>query len=143
MLVIDVKTGDILASSSYPNYDPNLFATGISSEEYEKLQPKNPNDVLSANPLNNLVTNGAFQPGSTFKMVTGMAALEGGLSPTYAINDPGVIYLGNRPFADYVWHHGRSNHGYTNLYKAIQESCNIYFYTVGTGYNWQERKVLA
>lgn len=143
MLVIDVKTGDILASSSYPNYDPNLFATGISSEEYEKLQPKNPNDVLSANPLNNLVTNGAFQPGSTFKMVTGMAALEGGLSPGYAINDPGVIYLGNRPFADYVWHHGRSNHGYTNLYKAIQESCNIYFYTVGTGYNWQEKKSLG
>lgn len=143
MLVIDVKTGDILASSSYPNYDPNLFATGISSEEYEKLQPKNPNDVLAANPLNNLVTNGAFQPGSTFKMVTGMAALEGGLSPTYAINDPGVIKLGNRPFADYVWHHGRGNHGYTNLYKAIQESCNIYFYTVGTGYNWQEKKSLG
>lgn len=143
MLVIDVKTGDILASSSYPNYNPNLFATGISSEEYEKLQPKNPNDVLAANPLNNLVTNGAFQPGSTFKMVTGMAALEGGLSPTYAINDPGVIKLGNRPFADYVWHHGRGNHGYTNLYKAIQESCNIYFYTVGTGYNWQEKKSLG
>ncbi|OXX85038.1 penicillin-binding protein [Paraclostridium benzoelyticum] len=143
MLVIDVKTGDILASSSYPNYDPNLFATGISYEEYKKLQPKNPNDVLSANPLNNLVTNGAFQPGSTFKMVTGMAALEGGLSPTYAINDPGVIKLGNRPFADYVWHHGRGNHGYTNLYKAIQESCNIYFYTVGTGYNWQEKKSLG
>lgn len=147
MLVIDVKTGDILASSSYPNYDPNLFATGISSEEYEKLQPKNPNDVLSANPLNNLVTNGAFQPGSTFKMVTGMAALEGGLSPTYAINDPGVIYLGKgpsaRPFADYVWHHGRGNHGYTNLYKAIQESCNIYFYTVGTGYNWQNNTKLG
>ncbi|WGX76713.1 penicillin-binding transpeptidase domain-containing protein [Paraclostridium bifermentans] len=143
MLVIDVKTGDILASSSYPNYDPNLFATGISSEEYEKLQPKNPNDVLAANPLNNLVTNGAFQPGSTFKMVTGMAALEGGLDPTYAINDPGVIKLGNRPFADYVWHHGRGNHGYTNLYKAIQESCNIYFYTVGTGYNWQEKKSLG
>ena len=143
MLVIDVKTGDILASSSYPNYDPNLFATGISSEEYEKLQPKNPNDVLAANPLNNLVTNGAFQPGSTFKMITGMAALEGGLNPRYGIMDPGVIYLGNRPFADYVWHHGRSNHGYTDLYKAIQESCNIYFYTVGTGYNWQSKEKLG
>ena len=140
ILVMNVKTGDVLASSSYPNYDPNLFATGISSEEYKKLQPKNPNDVLSANPLNNLVTNGAFQPGSTFKMLTGMTALEGGLNPNYGIMDPGVIYLGNRPFADYVWHHGRSNHGYTNLYKAIQESCNIYFYTVGTGYNWQAKE---
>lgn len=143
ILVMDVKTGDVLASSSYPNYDPNLFATGISSDEYKKLQPKNPNDVLSANPLNNLVTNGAFQPGSTFKMLTGMVALEGGLSPNYGIMDPGVIYLGNRPFADYVWHHGRGNHGYTNLYKAIQESCNIYFYTVGTGYNWQSKQKLG
>lgn len=135
-ITIDVKTGDVLAMSSYPNYDPNLFATGISGEDYEKLQPKNPNDVLAASPLSNLVTRGAFQPGSTFKMVTGMAALEQGLDPDYGINDRGVIYLGNRPFADYVWHHGRSNHGYTNLYKALQESCNIYFYTVGTGKNW-------
>ncbi|MGL5641591.1 MAG: penicillin-binding transpeptidase domain-containing protein, partial [Paraclostridium sp.] len=135
-ITIDVKTGDVLAMSSYPNYDPNLFATGISGEDYKKLQPENPNDVLAASPLSNLVTRGAFQPGSTFKMITGMAALENGLSPNYAINDPGVIYLGNRPFADYVWHHGKSNHGYTNLYKALQESCNIYFYTVGTGKNW-------
>ncbi len=135
-IVIDVKTGDVLASSSYPDYDPNLFATGISSEDYKKLQPKNPNDVLAPNPLSNLVTNGAFQPGSTFKMVTGMAALENGMPPTYGINDRGVIYLGNRPFADYVWHHGRSNHGYTDLYKALQESCNIYFYTIGSGKNW-------
>ena len=135
-VVIDVKTGDILAMSSYPDYDPNLFATGISSEDYEKLKPKNPNDVLGANPLSNLVTRGAFQPGSTFKMVTGMAALDNGLSPTYGINDTGVIYMGKRPFADYVWHHGRGNHGYTNLYKALQESCNIYFYTIGTGKNW-------
>ena len=47
-VVIDVKTGDILAMSSYPDYDPNLFATGISSEDYEKLKPKNPNDVLKS-----------------------------------------------------------------------------------------------
>lgn len=139
-ITLDVKTGDVLAMSSYPSYDPNLFATGISSEDYEKLKPKNPNDLIGANPLNNLVTRGAFQPGSTFKMITGMAALENGLNPNYHINDPGVIYLGKgpsaRPFADYVWHHGRSNHGYTNLYRALQESCNIYFYTVGTGKNW-------
>jgi penicillin-binding protein 2 len=135
-ITIDVKTGDVLAMASYPDYDPNLFATGISNADYEKLKPKNSNDVLSANPLSNLVTRGAFQPGSTFKMVTGMAAIDNGLSPTYSINDPGVIYLGKRPFADYVWHHGRGNHGYTNLYKALQESCNIYFYTIGSGKNW-------
>ena len=66
-----------------------------------------------------------------------MAAIDNGLSPNYAINDPGVIRLGakSRPFADYIWHKSRRNHGYTNLYKAIQDSCNIYFYTIGTGKN--------
>ena len=125
--------------ASYPNYDPNKFVNGISYEDYEALQPKNKNDVLAPNPQVNLATQGVFQPGSTFKMVTGMAAIDQGLSPHYAIQDTGVIRLGgpkSRPFADLIWHKSRSNHGYTDLYKAIQESCNIYFYTIGTGNNY-------
>ena len=66
-------------------------------------------------------------------MITGMAGLENGLNPNYAINDPGMIKYGERKFADYIWHKSKRNHGITNLYKAIQESCNIYFYTIGTG----------
>ncbi len=136
VIAIDVKTGDVLSMASYPNYDPNKFVNGISYEDYAALQPKNKNDVLAANPQVNLATQGVFQPGSTFKMVTGMAAIDNGLSPNYAINDTGVIKLGERPFADYKWHKSKSNHGYTNLYRAIQESCNIYFYTIGSGKNW-------
>lgn len=136
VIAIDVKNGDVLAMASYPNYDPNKFVNGISYEDYKNLQPDNQNDVLAPNAQVNLATQGVFQPGSTFKMVTAMAAIDNGLSPHYAINDTGVIKLGNRPFADYIWHKYRRNHGYTDLYKAIQESCNIYFYTIASGKNW-------
>lgn len=134
LIAIDVNTGDVLASVSYPSYDPNLFTKGsISYSEYADLEPENKNDYLAPSKLLNLVTQGVFQPGSTFKMITGMAGLENGLDPNYTINDPGVVYLGKRPFADLIWHKSKRNHGATNLYKAIQESCNIYFYTIGTG----------
>ena len=139
VIAIDAKTGDVLSMASYPNYDPNKFVNGISYEDYQALQPKNKNDVLAANPQVNLATQGVFQPGSTFKMVTGMAAIDNGLSPNYTIKDTGVIRLGgpsSRPFADLIWHKSRGNHGYTDLYKAIQESCNIYFYTIGSGKNY-------
>ena len=136
VIAIDLKTGDVLSMASYPDYDPNKFVNGISYEDYKDLQPKNPNDVLAPNPQVNLATQGVFQPGSIFKLVTGMAAIDNGLSPNYAINDTGVIRLGKRPFADLIWHKSRSNHGYTNLYRAIQESCNIYFYTIASGKNW-------
>lgn len=133
-IVVDVNSGEVLASASYPSYDPNLFVTGISYDDYQSLQPKNTNDLLAPAPLLNLVTQGVFQPGSTFKMITGMAALEHGLSPEYSINDPGVIWMG-KSYGDAVWNKSRGNHGITNLYKALQESCNIYFYTIGTGEN--------
>ena len=133
-IVVDVNSGEVLASASYPSYDPNLFVTGISYDDYQNLQPKNTNDVLAPAPLLNLVTQGVFQPGSSFKMITGMAALEHGLSPEYSINDPGVIWMG-KSYGDAVWNRRRGNHGITNLYKALQESCNIYFYTIGTGEN--------
>ena len=137
LMAIDVKTGEVLASVSYPSYDPNLFAKGsISYKDYQNLQSDNPNDPLDTSKLLNLATQSAIQPGSTFKMITGMAALENGLSANYTINDPGYIKYGNRIFADYIWHKSRRNHGATDLYKAIQESCNIYFYTIGTGKNW-------
>ena len=135
-IVVDVNTGETLASASYPSYDPNQFVRGISYEDYQKLQPENPNDLLAPSPLLNLVTQGVFQPGSTFKMITGMAALENGLSPNYTINDTGVIWLGKKSYGDSIWNSSKSNHGATNLYKALQESCNIYFYTLGTGKNW-------
>ena len=139
VIVTDVNTGEVLASASYPTYDPNLFVSGISSDDYAALQPENTNDLIAPAPLLNMVTQGLYQPGSTFKMITGMAALENGLNPEYSISDPGVIWLGSgsskKSYGDAVWNKSRSKHGVTNLYKALQESCNIYFYTIGTGEN--------
>ncbi len=134
-IVVDVNNGQVLASASYPSYDPNLFVSGIRSEDYKKLQPENKNDLLAPSALLNLVTQGVFQPGSTFKMITSMAALENGLSPEYSINDPGVIWIGKKSYGDAIWNKDKSNHGITNMYKALQESCNIYFFTIGTGKN--------
>lgn len=136
IVAMDVSSGDVLAMSSFPNYDPNKFAEGISASDYNNYLPKNQNDLLAPNPLLNLATQGAFQPGSTFKLITAMAALESGLNPEYTINDPGVIRMGNRNFADYIWHKSRKGHGIENLYKAIQESCNVYFYIIGSDKNW-------
>ena len=133
---MDVSSGDVLAMSSFPNYDPNKFAEGISASDYNNYLPKNQNDLLAPNPLLNLATQGAFQPGSTFKLITAMAALESGLNPEYTINDPGFIRMGNRNFADYIWHKSRKGHGIENLYKAIQESGNVYFYIIGSDKNW-------
>lgn len=134
-IVVDVNSGEVLASASYPSYDPNLFVSGISSKDYSDLQPQNTNDLLAPSPLLNLVSQASFQPGSTFKMITGMAALEHGLNPEYSINDPGVIWMGKKSYGDAIWNKNKSNHGITNLYKALQESCNIYFFTIGTGKN--------
>lgn len=138
IMAVDIKSGDVLAMSSYPDYDLNKFANGISIEDYNDLMPENKNDVLAPNPLLNLATQAVFQPGSVFKMVTGMAALENGLSPNYAINDKGFIKLGNKIFGDYDWNFYGKNHGITNLYKAIEQSCNVYFYCIATAYNWMD-----
>ncbi|WAW14284.1 penicillin-binding transpeptidase domain-containing protein [Peptostreptococcus equinus] len=136
LIAVDVNNGDVLAMSSYPSYDPNKFADGISKDDYNEYIPKNQNDILAANPLINLATQGVFQPGSVFKMITGVAALESGLSTSYTINDPGFIKFGNKIFADYVWHHEKKNHGIVDIYKALQESCNIFFFVIGSDRNW-------
>ena len=76
VVVTDVQSGEILALESYPDYNINLFATGITQEDWEKLKPENERNPLAPKPLYNLATLTAVQPGSIFKMITGFAALE-------------------------------------------------------------------
>jgi penicillin-binding protein 2 len=76
VVAIEVDTGDVLAMASYPDYNPNLFADGISNIDWSKLQTKNTRDPLAPAPLYNVATRSAVQPGSTFKMVTATAGLE-------------------------------------------------------------------
>lgn len=143
-IVMDVNTGKILAMASYPDYDPNKFVHGISQEDYELLMPKNLNDPMSPKPLFNIATMMSVQPGSTFKMITGLAALENGLSPYYRIQDKGSIKIGNHSFGCWIWNSsGHSQtHGMENLMDAIQDSCNYYFYCLSVGYDYSVDKPL-
>jgi penicillin-binding protein 2 len=143
VVALDVETGDVLAMASYPDFDPNLFATGISKENWNALQAKNPRDPLSPLPLYNVAARSAVQPGSIFKMVTATTALESGLDPTRKLRDGGAVTLGNRTYACLVWNKNRSNHGYINLYEAIEVSCNYYFFDIATGRDFYKKTSLG
>lgn len=134
-VVIDVDTGDVLAMASYPDYDPNLFAEGISDSDWERLQSDNPRDPLSPAPLYNIATRSTVQPGSTFKPVTATAALYCGLDPYETLVDGGYIML-DRSFGCVVWNLNKQTHGSLSLARAIGVSCNYYFYDISTGKDW-------
>ena len=136
VVVLDTKTGEVLALANYPAYDPNLFATGISLTDWNKLLPANEKDPIAPRPLTNIALSTAIQPGSTFKMITGVAALEQGLSPTYKILDKGYIQVGGHSFGNWLWNNNRRTMGWQNIHQAIADSNNYYFYSVGTGYDY-------
>lgn len=139
-VAIDVKTGDVLALANFPGADPNLFATGISSEDWEALNPEHDEGGL---PLYNSAISSPVQPGSTFKMVTGLAGLENGISPAKTIYDHGFVQVGNRKFRCLIWQNGGGSHGATDIEKALEESCNYYFYSVALGRIPQTGEVLG
>lgn len=135
VVAIEVKTGQVLAMASYPAYDPNLFSTGISSTDWERLLPEDDENPLAARPLYNIATQTAVQPGSTFKVVTGLAALDKGLSPSARIRDMGYITIGGKDFACLIYTNSGGTHGALNIYDALEVSCNYYFYTLALGRN--------
>ncbi len=118
-VVMDVHSGEILALVSTPAFDPNLFVDGISS--------KNWNDLLYSEktPLTNKAISGLYSPGSTFKIVVALAALEENLIDTQTTSFcSGKMKLGNHLF--HCWRH--SGHGTQNVIDAIKNSCDIFFY---------------
>lgn len=133
---VEVETGDVLTLASVPSYDPNIFSKGITKKAWKSVQSKNPRDPLAPAPLFNIATRTAVQPGSTFKPITGIAALECGLSPSMTINDKGFIKMGDRTFGCYTWNEYRSTDGTLNLSKSLAVSCNFYFYCIATNKDW-------
>lgn len=118
------KTGEVLALVSLPAFDSNMFARGISQDEYSKLI----NDTN--NPLLNRVVTGQYPPGSTIKPVMATAALsEGVVSAQTKILDDGVIRVGKFTFYGYE----REGLGLMDIYSAIAKSSDIYFYSIGGG----------
>ena len=120
-VVIDVHAGDILSLVSTPGFDPNAFNKGLSENEWQALL-SNPRA-----PLTNKAISGLFSPGSTFKMVVALAALEkGAITPESSFFCSGSIKLGNAVF--HCWKKG--GHGTVQLAKGIIQSCDVYFYEV-------------
>ena len=120
-VVMDVNTGDILAIASAPSFDPNLFVRGISTADYRVLTEDD------HRPLANKSVQGAYPPGSTFKMVTALAALEAGvITPETTVRCPGHYDAGGRRF--HCWKRG--GHGSVNLQRSLAESCDVYYYDI-------------
>jgi penicillin-binding protein 2 len=119
--VMDVETGDVLALASTPGFDPNAFNTGLSSVAWNALLEDD------YTPLLNKTVSGTYFPGSTFKPVMAIAALDTGtIEPDFAVTCTGQITLGGRDF--HCWKKG--GHGRLDLAGALQHSCDVYFYTV-------------
>jgi len=137
VVVVDVNTGEVLAMANYPSYNPNLFSLGISQSDWEKLKPENPRNPIAPRPLYNTATLTAVQPGSTFKMVTASAALEQGLDPEQKIYSNGYIEIGNNTFGCWLWNDYHMKHGPTNLYEALEVSCNYYFFDISMGTDYK------
>jgi len=133
-VAIDPKTGGVLAMVSLPSFDNNLFSKGILQKDWEKLQ-KDPK-----NPLLNRATSGQYLLGSTVKPFVALAALqEKIISPNKKINCQGKIEIPHRYNPEIVYKFGDwAIHGLTDIKKAIAESCNVFFYTIGGGYQNQE-----
>ena len=121
VIVIDCETGDVLTMISMPAYDPNIFSTRVPTKLWKELQE---NDHT---PLLNKSAMGLYPPGSTFKMVTALAALEGGIAPDEGVRCTGKYKLGNN-----TWHcHSRRGHGFVDMHTALPKSCDVYFYAFG------------
>ena len=118
-VLLDVHRGDVLALVSTPGFDPNLFNNGLSPRDWEHLL-SNPRS-----PMTNKSITGQYSPGSTFKMLVCLAALEAGVASTgVEVLCPGYIELGNARF--HCWK--KHGHGKLDMFGALEQSCDIYLY---------------
>ena len=130
VVVLDPKDGSVLAMASHPTYDPASFVNGISPDVFRGLQ-----DPAGHYPLNNRALQGQYAPGSTFKLVTALAALrEGLINERTTVDDTGSLRVGNRTFKNagsYPW-------GRVNVHRALAVSSDVFFYTLGESF-WNRR----
>ncbi|MCU1456365.1 MAG: penicillin-binding protein 2 [Actinomycetia bacterium] len=128
VVVLDAATGSVVAMASNPTYDPSQLTNGITSNLWAQLQDPNNN-----NPLTDRALTGAYAPGSTFKLVTAIAGVEGGLiSGASTINDTGSLKVANET----RYNDGHAAYGRINLSRAITVSSDVFFYKIGLDF-WQ------
>jgi penicillin-binding protein 2 len=118
VVVMNVKTGEILSYVSSPSFDPNKFVEGVSKEYWKELNQD------PRTPLNNKPVAAIYPPGSTFKTMVALAALEKGVNPGNRVFCNGSYHFGRRNF--HCWEH--KGHGSLNMSDAIKNSCNVYFF---------------
>jgi penicillin-binding protein 2 len=120
-VVMDVRNGDILCIASAPGFDPNKFVVGVTHTVWNELLN---NDHR---PLANKTVSGMYPPGSTFKMVVSLAAMEAGLiNANETVFCNGGYNFGDRRF--HCWKRG--GHGHVNAHRAVKESCDVYYYEI-------------
>lgn len=118
-VLLDVHTGEILAFVSAPSFDPNMMTQGLSTKDWNALLHN------ERNPLTDKAISGQYSPGSTFKMIVALAALEAGIiKPETRTYCAGKMFLGNHAF--HCWK--KEGHGHLNVVEALQHSCDIFFY---------------
>ncbi|HVV28863.1 MAG TPA: penicillin-binding protein 2 [Rhizomicrobium sp.] len=119
LVVMDVNNGDVIAMSSTPGFDPNLFNVGLSGDQWRTLTTDD------HKPLLNKVMGGTYPPGSTFKTAVALAAIDSGIAtPDYHVSCNGVFTFGGHQF--HCWQH--RGHGTLDVVGAIQHSCDVFFY---------------
>lgn len=120
-VLMDPRNGDLLAMASNPTFDPNPFILGITHKDFNALRDDD------HRPLHNKWASGAYPPASTFKMVVALAALEAGvISSSTTHFCQGYLKLGRRKF--HCWNRG--GHGWLDLRRALERSCDVYFYEI-------------
>ena len=125
-VVMNVNTGEVLATASYPTFEPQWFVGGISQENWAYLRDD------TRHPQINKATQSTYEPGSTFKMVTAIAGLEtGAITTKERINDTGVYKKYNSEWKCWYYTSYHRGHGYQNVTQALQHSCNYFFYETG------------
>ena len=118
VIIMDVRNGEILTAASFPEFDNNIFARGITAKEWNEMR----NDFN--HPFTNKIINGLYPPGSVIKMGVALSFLENGISDNFTVNCTGSLPIGNRNFR--CWK--STGHGTVNFRKAISESCDDFFY---------------
>lgn len=125
-VVLNVKTGEVIAMVSYPDFEPQLFVQGISNEKWAEYTQQGKSALINRN------MQSAYAPGSIFKMVPAIAGLETNkITKDEVINCAGIYPKGYNPRCWYYTTYGKG-HGNLTVSQAIQKSCNCYFYEVGT-----------
>lgn len=133
VVAIDVNSGEILAMANYPGYDPSIFLAGPEDKEAQQaIRDLNDSTKSGITSEFNRAIAGRYAPGSTFKPLVGIAALEEGtITPETPIYDKGYVYYDGMRFTCMDWRHGKGAHGNIALSRALAASCNIFFHEVG------------